>query len=236
MTIGILTAMDKEYNQIAGLIEGVTTIEKTYRYAVGMIGSNRVVLTKSGIGKVNAAVGTSELIREFQPDAVISTGCAGGIDKSLKVMDVVVSRETVHHDFVLEMGYERGHIQGMPRYFEGDARLVSAAESLQDPSIHIGLICTGDQFISDHSQLQRIKAQFPEALAVDMESAAIAQTCYLHKVPFVSFRVLSDTPGADQHLEQYQNFWDEMADRSFEVTRRFLAALPEKFAILKFED
>ena len=205
MTIGILTAMDKEYNQIAGLIEGVTTIEKTYRYAVGMIGSNRVVLTKSGIGKVNAAVGTSELIREFQPDAVISTGCAGGTDKSLKVMDVVVSRETVHHDFVLEMGYERGHIQGMPRYFEGDARLVSAAESLQDPSIHIGLICTGDQFITSHE--------------------ALAQACYIYKVPFVSFRVISDTPGADHHQQQYENFWEEMADKSFHTTQRFLSCL-----------
>lgn len=225
MTIGILTAMDKEYNQIAGLIEGVTTIKKTYRYAVGMIGSNRVVLTKSGIGKVNAAVGTSELIREFQPDAVISTGCAGGIDKSLKVMDVVVSRETVHHDFVLEMGYERGHIQGMPRYFEGDARLVSAAESLQDPSIHIGLICTGDQFITSHEALAKIKEAFPAGLAVDMESVAIAQACYIYKVPFVSFRVISDTPGADHHQQQYENFWEEMADKSFHTTQRFLSCL-----------
>ena len=99
-----------------------------------------------------------------------------------------------------------------------------------------GLIVSGDQFITDRHQLDAIKAQFPEALAVDMESAAIAQTCYLLQTPFVSFRILSDTPGADNHLEQYFNFWDEMASRSFDVTRRFLAALPERFALLPFKE
>ena len=61
--------------------------------------------------------------------------------------------------------------------------------------------------------------------AVDMESAAIAQTCHIYGVPFVSFRIISDTPGVDKHIEQYENFWGEMADRSFGVTRRFLMKL-----------
>ena len=91
--------------------------------------------------------------------------------------------------------------------------------------IHAGLILTGDQFITRRDTLDGIKALFPEGLAVDMESAAIAQVCYLQKVPFVSFRIISDTPGAKGHQQQYDNFWGEMADRSFGVTRSFLAAL-----------
>ena len=65
-------------------------------------------------------------------------------------------------------------------------------------------------------------------MAVDMESAAIAQICHLYKIPFISFRIISDTPGVEQHLEQYQNFWGEMADRSFHVTETFLRALPNQ--------
>lgn len=239
--------MSKEHVQLTTLIKDAhTEHDGNLEFTIGSLGANTLILMQCGIGKVNAAVGTTSLIRRYEPDCIISTGCAGGIDECLNVMDVVVSTFTVYHDVIFP-GCEPGQLQGMPTRFRSEEELVEVARTVNRPSqgemvissnckIVPGLICSGDQFISNHSQLQRIKAQFPEALAVDMESAAIAQTCYLHKVPFVSFRVLSDTPGADQHLEQYQNFWDEMADRSFEVTRRFLAALPEKFAILKFED
>lgn len=247
MKIGVLSAMSKEHVQLTTLLKDAhTEHDGNFEFTIGSLGANTLILMQCGIGKVNAAVGTTSLIRRYEPDCIISTGCAGGIDESLNVMDVVVSTFTVYHDVIFP-GCEPGQLQGMPTRFRSEEELVEVARTVNRPShgemvispsckIVPGLICSGDQFISDHSQLQRIKAQFPETLAVDMESAAIAQTCYLHKVPFVSFRVLSDTPGADQHLEQYQNFWDEMADRSFEVTRRFLAALPEKFAILKFED
>ena len=239
--------MSKEHVQLTTLIKDAhTEHDGNLEFTIGSLGANTLILMQCGIGKVNAAVGTTSLIRRYEPDCIISTGCAGGIDECLNVMDVVVSTFTVYHDVIFP-GCEPGQLQGMPTRFRSEEELVEVTRTVNRPShgemvisysckIVPGLICSGDQFISDHSQLQRIQAQIPEALAVDMESAAIAQTCYLHKVPFVSFRVLSDTPGADQHLEQYQNFWDEMADRSFEVTRRFLAALPEKFAILKFED
>ena len=81
---------------------------------------------------------------------------------------------------------------------------------------------------TNKGELDEIKHNFPEGLAVDMESASIAQVCYLYQIPFISFRIISDTPGADKHFEQYQNFWGEMADRSFHVTETFLKALPNK--------
>ena len=245
MKIGVLSAMTKEHQQLTALLtDARTEHDGNFEFAVGKLGNNTLILMQCGIGKVNAAVGATTLIHRYTPDCIVSTGCAGGIDERLNVMDVVVSTYTTYHDVTIP-GCEAGQIQGLPARFRSDEELVEVASTLvarpstldaQPSVIRPGLICSGDQFISDHVQLRPIKAQFPEALAVDMESAAIAQTCYLHAIPFVSFRILSDTPGADEHLQQYLNFWDEMADHSFDVTRRFLSSLPEQFARLPFEE
>ena len=99
MKIGIITAMSSEHKQIALLLENKKEhTEGIYPYTEGTIRNNTIILTQCGIGKVNAAAGTVELIRNFQPDCIISTGVAGGIDKCLKVMDVVASSQIVYHD------------------------------------------------------------------------------------------------------------------------------------------
>lgn len=231
MRIGVLTAMSSEFEQLVRLLEGAVECEKGgVDYMAGRLGGNEIVLRQCGIGKVNAAVGTAELIRSFSPDAVVSTGVAGGIDVSLGVMDVVVSSSIVYHDVWCGMGCEYGQVQGMPAVFPAAEDLWKSAVALNDSPdnttrIHAGLICTGDQFITNRDELDKIKSNFPSGLAVDMESAAIAQTCHIYGVPFVSFRIISDTPGVDKHIEQYENFWGEMANRSFGVTRQFLSNL-----------
>ena len=231
MRIGVLTAMTSEYEQLAALLSNVSECEKDgFSYLTGALGCNDIVLRQCGIGKVNAAIGAAELIRSFQPDAVVSTGVAGGIDECLGVMDVVVSSSIVYHDVWCGMGCEYGQVQGMPTSFPAGENLWRKAVALnEDPGnstrIHAGLICTGDQFITNRDELDKIKGNFPAGLAVDMESAAIAQTCHIYGVPFVSFRIISDTPGVDKHIEQYENFWGEMANRSFGVTRSFLSKL-----------
>ena len=229
MKIGILTAMTSEYEQLASLLEnGVECKVRGFTYLLGGLGQNEVVLRQCGIGKVNAAVGTAELIRAFEPSCIVSTGVAGGIDKSLSVMDVVVSSSIVYHDVWCGMGCDYGQIQGMPAVFKADERMYKLAMSLGEKSsvtgtkIHGGLICTGDQFVTSRTELDQIKTKFPAGLAVDMESAAIAQTCHVYGVPFVSFRIISDTPGVDKHQQQYENFWGEMANRSFGITREYL--------------
>ena len=231
MKIGVLTAMTSEFEQLAAMLDGVAKCEKNgIEYLAGCVGKNEIILRQCGIGKVNAALGAAELIRAFAPDAMVSTGVAGGIDSCLGVMDVVVSSSIVYHDVWCGMGCEYGQVQGMPAMFAADEAMCSAARSLNNDAdnrtrIHAGLICTGDQFITNRDELDKIKTNFPAGLAVDMESAAIAQTCHIYGVPFVSFRIISDTPGVDKHIEQYENFWGEMADRSFGVTRRFLTKL-----------
>ena len=230
MKIGIIAAMSSEYKQVAQLLENKKEYtEGIYEYTEGTIKNNTVILTKCGIGKVNAAVGAVELIRTFQPDCIISTGVAGGIDKCLKVMDVVASAQIVYHDVWCGEGNAYGQIQGMPTFFEGNKTLFDCAVSLDtETPIHGGLICSGDKFITDREELDVIKGNFPEGLAVDMESGSIAQVCPIYKVPFISFRIISDTPGAENHWEQYTNFWGEMADRSFGVTKAFLESLPSQ--------
>lgn len=231
MKIGVLTAMTSEFEQLAAQLADVRECEKGgVSYLVGKISDNEIILRQCGIGKVNAAVGAAELIRSFSPDAMVSTGVAGGIDASLDVMDVVVSSSIVYHDVWCGMGCEYGQIQGMPAVFPASERLCNAALSLNgmpgNPTkIHAGLICTGDKFITGREELDEIKTRFPLGLAVDMESAAIAQTCHIYGVPFVSFRIISDTPGVDKHMQQYENFWGEMANRSFMVTRNFLSKI-----------
>ena len=230
MKIGIITAMSSEQKQLANQLENPTERkEGPFTYTEGTIKNNTIILMQCGIGKVNAAAGAVEMIRNFAPDCIISTGVAGGIDSCLNVMDVVVSSRIVYHDVWCGEGNAYGQIQGLPLYFTGNETLYQCAISLDtETAIHGGLICSGDKFITDRQELETIKANFPEGLAVDMESASIAQVCHLYEVPFISFRIISDTPGAEKHLEQYKNFWGEMVDRSFHVTEAFLKALPNK--------
>lgn len=232
MKIGIIVAMSTEHAQVVGLLaDKKSHAEGPFTFTEGTAGGNTLILMQCGIGKVNAAAGAVELINRFHPDCLISTGVAGGIDRCLGVMDVVVSSRIVYHDVWCGEGNEYGQIQGLPTYFTGNQTLLDTALALtpeEGTAIHGGLICSGDKFITDRCELETIKSRFPDGLAVDMESGALAQVCHLYGVPFVSFRLISDTPGADGHWQQYTDFWQTVADRSFAVTRRFLEALPTR--------
>ncbi len=227
MTIGILTAMSVEFRQIAAMLSQTETQEYAPQsYLVGSLGNNCIVLQQCGIGKVNAAMGVTDMILHFHPDRIISTGVAGGIDDCLRVMDVVVGEHVSYHDVWCGDGCDPGQVQGLPSLFDGDGAMLKVAISLQsEVRIVPGLICTGDQFITSREELDLIKSKHPSGLAVDMESAAIAQVCHMYHIPFLSFRIISDTPGAEAHFEQYLNFWETMADKSFTVTRQFLESL-----------
>lgn len=227
MKTGIIVAMTAEFNLVAGLLEN--KVERRIGdmlFVEGQTGNKAVVLLQSGIGKVCSAVGAMEMIRSFAPDCVINTGVAGGIDSSLKVMDIVVGDRMVYHDVWCGEGNAYGQIQGMPPYFMSDRKLYERAVQLPcEVKLQGGLICSGDRFITDREELQQIKTSFPEGLAVDMESCSIAQVCYLYSMPFLSFRVISDTPGVKGHTEQYRDFWTTAPHQSFEVLRLLIDQL-----------
>lgn len=220
MKIGVIIAMDIEYRQMRDAIGGET----------GRLGNNDIVLWRCGVGKVNAAVGTMRLIQQHHPDAIISTGLAGGIDPQMRVMDVLAATQCVYHDVdcggISQDGpCVLGQVQGLPARYDADPRLLDVALQVPatDERLVTGLICTGDQFITDRERQNIIKRHFPDGLACDMESAAIAQTCYLMKVPFLSLRVISDTPGrTDDHQQQWDDFLASMCDRSFHFVKKYL--------------
>ena len=207
-------AMDKELKQL----------QEVFR-------NSDVLVQKCGIGKVNAALGAQRMINEFHPDCIISSGCAGGNGDDINVQDIIVSKELCYHDVycgkAIDDSTVYGQVQGLPARFQADPELLRKALSIgpSGVNLHQGLIVTGDWFVDSKEKMREIIGHFPEAKAVDMESCAIAQTCYINKVPFISFRVISDIPLRDTDASQYHNFWDTVAEHSFQTTRAFVESL-----------
>jgi adenosylhomocysteine nucleosidase len=182
------------------------------------------MVMQCGIGKVNAAMGTLMLVNHFAPNYVINSGVAGGADSSVNVMDVVAGARVAYHDVWCGPESEVGRVQGLPLYFEGANRLLELLPEHDD--IHKGLICSGDQFIDKMEDVNRIKGNFPEVLAVDMESGAIAQVCHLTQVPFMALRVISDSPGASHdNTRQYLDFWDDAPRETFTIVKDIITKL-----------
>ena len=212
--IGIIVAMDKELQQLKQLFS-----------------AENVRVEKCGIGKVNAALGAQRMINEFHPDIIISSGCAGGNGDDINIQDVIVSREVTYHDVYCGRAIDDttvyGQVQGLPARYAADPHLLEKAKALniEGIKIHDGLIVTGDWFVDSKEKMRSIIEKFPEAKAVDMESCAIAQTCYINKVSFISFRVISDIPLRDTDASQYHDFWNTIAEHSFQITKAFVESL-----------
>lgn len=223
MKIGIIVAMDKELGLLLPLLgeELRTTINDTI-FHTGSLGRHEVVVLKSGIGKVNAAIATLTLIENFHVNFVINTGVAGGTGRGADILDVVIGDSVAYHDVWCGPGTLDGQAAGCPRYFESPlpADVLETIEGTRH-----GLIASGDIFVSRPEDVTRILTLYPEAIAVDMESAAIAQVCYLKNVPFLAVRVVSDTPGAADNIAQYETFWEDAPREAFEVVNRVLDIL-----------
>lgn len=224
MKIGVIVAMDKEFVQLKSLLENSQMEQDNHlSFVKGKIKQNEIVLMQCGIGKVNAAIGAVEMIHRYQPQLIVSSGCAGAADTALNPKDVVVSTECCYHDAYCGKECAKGQIMGMPASYVSPPELVNKALSLSyHKNIKSGLIVSGDWFVDSREKIQHILQSFPKAAAVDMESGAIAQTCHLYHIPFISFRIISDVPLKDTEASQYYNFWEQIAHDSFEVTKDFL--------------
>jgi adenosylhomocysteine nucleosidase len=199
MKVGIIGAMEQEVSILKDQINGLHTLELAgCTIYTGTINDVEVVLLQSGIGKVAAAIGASIMLDTYKPDMILNTGSAGGFDSSLNVGDVVISTEVRYHDAdVTAFGYEMGQMAQMPAAFISDEKLISVAEKAiamdpETPNTIKGLICTGDTFVNTEAHRTFIDKYFPNAIAVEMEAAAIAQVCHQYKVPFVVVRAISD--------------------------------------------
>ena len=229
--IGIIGAMAQEVSTLVSQLDNPQRYEHAgFVFHTGTRYGLEVIVLQSGIGKVNAAVGTAILLERHQPDAIINTGSAGGFAADLAIGDVIISDEVRHHDVdAVVFGYEIGQVPGMPAAYLADKSLREVARnaivSLGEVQVREGLIATGDAFMADPVRVDATRAQFPSMLAVEMEGAAIAQTCHLYQCPFVVIRALSDIPGSgDNHLS-FDEFLEVAADHSSRMVDQMLKQL-----------
>ena len=222
--------MDKEFAQLKTLLDDCRTERHHFKdFVIGTLDGAEIILQQCGIGKVNSTIGAVEMIDCYQPDLVMSTGVAGGADVTLSPLDVVVAAECTYHDAYCGEEVARGQIMGQPARFVSPKALVDKALALSGVvdgiKIRSGLTVSGEWFVDSREKMRQILADFPDAVAVDMESCAIAQTCHIYQTPFISFRIISDVPLKDHKGAQYFDFWNRMAEGSFEITRHYLKAL-----------
>ena len=222
MTIGIIGAMEEEVTLLKESMNVVTTRNVIgCDFFVGSVegSSHNIVLVRSGIGKVNAALCAQVLIDIFAVDSVINVGVAGAI---------VISSDAIQHDFdTSALGDEPGYISRMDTsIFAADINLIDAAtDAVEELGLvpNIGRIASGDQFIADLDSKHRIQTLF-NPLCCEMEGAAIAQACYLNKIPFVILRVMSDTADGDGDVD-YEQFFRESAKTAGNIVNNMLTIL-----------
>lgn len=226
--MGIIGAMEIE---VAGLKHDME-IKKEVRkagmdFCEGVLNGQEVVVVRSGIGKVNAAVCTQILVDDFQVDAVINTGIAGSLNAEINIGDIVLSTDVLHHDMdAVNFGYEPGQIPQMDVFsFKADERLAKMAEEVcheVNPEISVfhGRVVSGDQFVADKEVKERIVNQF-HGFCTEMEGAAIAQAAYLNCIPFVVIRAISDKAD-DSATEDYPTFEKKAAQHCVRLVEGLL--------------
>ncbi|WP_116141574.1 5'-methylthioadenosine/adenosylhomocysteine nucleosidase [Trinickia diaoshuihuensis] len=245
--LAVLAALPQELGDLVeamraeGRMRTVTLGRRDYH--VGNAHGVPCVVTLARVGKVAAAATASALIHAFGVDAMVFAGVAGGVGRGVRVGDIVVADSLLQHDLDASPLFPRYEVPLLERaQFPADAPLADAlaaacrtfvaeeGAALADrfgfhaPSVHRGLIISGDRFVSSASEVRALAQALPEAMAVEMEGAAMAQVCYEHGVPCAIVRTISDT--ADDHATaSFTNFLTDIAGAySSGVLRRFLGA------------
>lgn len=222
--IGIIGAMDIEVNSlIKSMKHKRTKTVGSIDFVKGKIGKKSVVVAKCGIGKVFAGICAQAMILEYKPSVIINTGVAGSLTKGFNVLDVAIASQVVQHDMdTSALGDPRGMISGINVVYinsckEASEFLKLAAKDI-DGSVKEGIIASGDKFVADDSEKQSINEQF-NAIACEMEGAAIGQACYVNGVPFGILRTISDGDGAEM---DYQTFAPRAAEQSIKIVKKFI--------------
>jgi len=248
--IGIVAALHEEINELLTLLSGARAVHVGSRdFWTGELDGQAVVVVLSRVGKVAAASTATMLVAQFGVRAVVFAGVAGALAPGVAVGDVVVSSELLQHDVDASPLFPRWEIPltGVAR-FQADAALAqglldSARAVLADPlgllgqpvmeafgiaapQAYAGLIISGDRFVSTSAESAALRAALPDALAVEMEGAAVAQICHEWGVPFAAIRTISDRAD-DAASVDFAQFIAEVDSRySVAILRRWLATAP----------
>lgn len=206
--IGIIAAMEEEMQEIKNKMISIEELKhNNVTFYIGKMANRDCVLVQSGVGKVNAARTTQLLIDKFDIKEIINVGSAGAIKEEINFGDIVIGKELVQHDFdITAFGHKRGYITDLGRTFYSDKMLVSRAYEVikeisnSEYNVYIGNIASGDIFFTNMSDAKDLIKEF-NTDCVEMEGAAIAQVCYLEKMPFICIRSISDSPNGNNNIE-----------------------------------
>lgn len=230
-TVGIIGAMEVEVAILKEKMEDVRIIKKaSMDFYEGILAGKKVVVVRSGIGKVNAGICAQILADVFSVDAIINTGIAGSLNKNINIGDIVLSTDVVQHDMdATGFGYRKGQIPQMPVFFfnadDNLRRLAAEVCKEVNPDIQVfeGRIASGDQFVCDQDVKNRIVSEF-SAYATEMEGAAIGQAAYLNEIPFLVVRAISDKADGSAQMD-YSEFEKAAVDHSVRLTLNMLARI-----------
>ena len=224
--IGIVIAMEEEFQAIENKIKEIKVHEeKGLKFFEGKIGEKECVIVKSGVGKVNAARTTQAMIDNFDIEYIINMGASGSIANDLNIGDIVIGKYVVQHDFdITAFGHNKGYITGVGEKVECDKKLIKTLEDVAKNNgkykVKLGIVVTGDIFCTDILMKDKIYAKF-NADCVEMEGAAIAQVCYLDKIPFIIIRSISDSPNGKNAIV-FDEFVKLAAKRCADILLEFL--------------
>lgn len=231
--IGIIGAMEVEVETLKKDMEVGRVVKKAgMEFHEGVLNGMPVVVVRSGICKVNAAVCTQILIDDFGVDGIINTGVGGSLNAEINIGDIVISTDVVHHDVnAVEFGYALGQIPQMKVFsFPADeafAEKAKAACNRVNPDITVwrGRICSGDQFVSSREQKDQIIKAF-HGWCTEMEGAGIAQAAYLNDVPFIIVRAISDKADNSAYVD-YATFEKKAAEHSVRLVEALMSDLAQ---------
>lgn len=223
--IGIIGAMNEEIEEIKKEMGNIEEIKMNrYIFYKGLFNNKYVILVKSGIGMVNASIITTILINKFNVDKIYFSGVAGSVNEKITILDVVISDSLQEYLFDVTSGgsYDKGIIAGMKdeSIFKPKLLLEDAKNKLKDEKIYYGKIVSGDKFVSEKKEKIEIGKEF-DALAVDMESASVAHTCYLLDVDFLIIRTISDSVTDDSTME-FEEFLIKASKKSKEILKKLI--------------
>lgn len=224
----IVGAMEEEVSEVQNWLKGtLKTLEKPRKliYWEGSFKNHTLYLLQSGIGKVSSAVHLCCFLEHFKIDYLLNMGTAGGLQDNQSVGDLVFSSQVSYYDVdVTIFGYKIGQVPQMPDFYKPDENLLATAQKIAlDLKIpfHTGLIISGDSFISQKSQLEFLQKHFREAICVEMEAAALAQTAYMYKIPFLILRSLSDKADSSSSVD-FKSFVKKAAANSSQLVHKLV--------------
>ena len=226
--LGIIGAMEEEVETLKSKMDIKETREIAgMTFYRGTIDQKEIVLVRSGIGKVNMAACTQILIDHFNVEALVNSGVSGTLNPELNQGDIVISTEAVQHDFdTTSVGGKVGEIDRLGvAFFEASEELLAiandAASSLATITVKEGQVASGDQFIAGGEAAEKIKTNFGEVSAVEMEGAAMAQVAYLNDIPYIIIRSISDKADGGADLS-YEEFLPLAAKNSSDFVLKFI--------------